>query len=470
MKNLFFEYYNLDPDKIKNIWENGVIVFDTNTLINLYRYTEKTRNDYFDVMNHYKSRIWIPYQVALEYHSNRLNVISKVDKAYDQLTSQLTSELDIFIKKLDDFKRHPYINVEDIKTRIRDSVNAVVDDIKKINNDNPKFLENDIILNFLTDLFDGNVGRDFESDRLNEIYSEGKKRYQAKTPPGYCDENIKKDAENRKLYGDLILWKQIIEKSKIDKKDIIFITDDLKEDWWLKICGKTIGPRFELLKEFCSETGQCIIIYNADRFLKYALDNMSVDVHDETIEEVENTRKEDEYNVLKSHVISNDVFVNKPWGINSSILDLINNKHANNLNEERQVFKVPTGDMIYSDPAKMHRIGISAAEEPLSSIFSKDSIGLMTKSPYLTSESLNNYISKDVMGQITNSPYVTHDLYRNTLGSFNKKIGIDENRCANIPKEYLKYFGIDENGCITIPDKYSKYLKPDNPIIEKNEY
>lgn len=438
MKNLFFEYYNLDPDKIKNIWENGVFVFDTNTLINLYRYTEKTRNDYFDVMNHYKSRIWIPYQVALEYHNNRLNVISKVDKAYDDLASKLVSELKIFINKLDDFKRHPYINVEDIKTRVRDSVNAVADEIKKMNNDNPKFLQNDIILNFLTELFDGNVGQDFEADRLKEIYSEGEKRYQAKTPPGYRDENNKKDAESRKIYGDLILWKQIIEKSKIDKKDIIFITDDLKDDWWQKIDGKIIGPRFELLREFYTETNRNIIIYNADRFLKYALDNMFVDVHTETINEVESTRKEDEYNVFNSHINLNDIYTHKPWGQNSSIFDLINNKHSEKIIGEFQAPEDLKGYMIYNGPAKTD---IFATEKPLSGILSEDSIGLMTKSPYLTSGSLSDSLSNDIMRQREISPYVTHNL--DTFNPFDKKIRIDSNGLVIMPKEYLKYLKLD---------------------------
>lgn len=64
----------------------------------------------------------------------------------------------------------------------------------------------------------------------------------------------KKDSGDRRLYGDLIVWKQVIQKSKKDKINIILVTDDLKEDWWLKINGKTIGPRFELIKEFHIET------------------------------------------------------------------------------------------------------------------------------------------------------------------------------------------------------------------------
>jgi len=33
-------------------------------------------------------------------------------------------------------------------------------------------------------------------------------------------------------FGDLIIWKEMIEKAKAEKRPIIFVTDDGKSDWW----------------------------------------------------------------------------------------------------------------------------------------------------------------------------------------------------------------------------------------------
>ena len=88
------------------------------------------------------------------------------------------------------------------------------------------------------------------------------------------------------LYGDFILWKQIIDKSKSDKKDIIFVSNDEKEDWRLKCHGKIIGVRKELIREFENSTGQKILIYNRKLFLEYAKKN-NVKVRQKTINEIE---------------------------------------------------------------------------------------------------------------------------------------------------------------------------------------
>ena len=86
----------------------------------------------------------------------------------------------------------------------------------------------------------------------------------------------------------------------------MFVTDDRKEDWWLKIKGETIRPREELIKEFYDETGYRILIYQADIFLKFAKEKLKSKVKDGSIDEVKEVRLEDEraYEVNKSNNIN----------------------------------------------------------------------------------------------------------------------------------------------------------------------
>lgn len=328
MKNLFYEYYPLSDDKIKEIWDEGIIIFDTNALLNLYRYSEKLRNDFLEVLNHYKDRLWIPYQIGLEYHSNRIGVITNSNNAYKQLSDELHSKMENLVNPLiPKYKRHPYINIDDISERIKSCINEIVKDLDKKGKDAPDYLKNDDILNNLTYLFDGKVGADFDESDLNKLYKKRRERYTNKIPPGYCDEKEKKDKGDRHLYGDLILWKQTIEKASETKTDIILVTDDLKEDWWEITNGKTIGPRKELLKEFREAVQKDILIYNAERFLKYAQKHMSISIEKETISEIENFRKEDEsIQQIMSSTTDNFIELTKvhttyPWSSAQSIAD-----------------------------------------------------------------------------------------------------------------------------------------------------
>ena len=49
MKNMFKQYnYFYTQEEYKDIWENALFVFDTNTLLNLYRYQDYEDESYID--------------------------------------------------------------------------------------------------------------------------------------------------------------------------------------------------------------------------------------------------------------------------------------------------------------------------------------------------------------------------------------------------------------------------------------
>ena len=114
------------------------------------------------------------------------------------------------------------------------------------------------------------------------IEQEGENRYAAKTPPGYKDA---KKTENR--FGDLLVWKEILNYAKSQEVDIIFVTHDQKEDWWNINSGKTIGPRIELRKEFYEETGHMFHMYTMSSFLSFFIENKGKSIDKATIDEVE---------------------------------------------------------------------------------------------------------------------------------------------------------------------------------------
>ena len=294
MKNRFAEYYELPEERIKEIWENSLIVFDTNVLLNLYRYNEDARTEFIYVIKFYKERLWIPYQVGLEFHRRREDILRKNAAAYTTLGDKLKEQLVKAVSTLEgEYSRHPYINMKDIRSKVERCAAAIKKSLDKQKENHPDYSKEDDILNAITDLFDGRVGEDFAEKELDALYKEGEKRYANDVPPGYCDEKTKKDKPKRHLYGDFIVWKQTIHHCKELSKSVIFITDDHKPDWWDKVDGKHT-PRKELIKEVADSTGQSIIIYDSSRFLEYAKRN-KVKVSQKTINEVEKVKSADTF-------------------------------------------------------------------------------------------------------------------------------------------------------------------------------
>ena len=114
MHRAIWEYLIPSPDEKKQLWNGCVFVFDTNVLLNLYRYTANTRDTLLTALDDLKDRVWIPYQVAYEYAKNRFDVIcetiekySKLEKTKESFIGQYATELrlkpdDVAIKHLDD--------------------------------------------------------------------------------------------------------------------------------------------------------------------------------------------------------------------------------------------------------------------------------------------------------------------------------------------------------------------------------
>ncbi|HYT43838.1 MAG TPA: PIN-like domain-containing protein, partial [Methylomirabilota bacterium] len=148
----------------------------------------------------------------------------------------------------------------------------------------PNLLQNDYLLERLTNLFNDRIGKEYSTKRLEEIYKEFEQRFRLQIPPGYKDKNPKK--EGFKKYGDGVLWFQVIDYAKSQKKTIILITDDQKDDWWRIEKGETLGPRPELAAEIGSKAKVSFYMYNSSQFLKYAKEFLGLKVKQETIEEI----------------------------------------------------------------------------------------------------------------------------------------------------------------------------------------
>ena len=302
MKSSFYGYYRPDNDQLRYIWQNCLFVLDTSVLLNLYRYPEEARNEWFEILGAIRDRLWIPHQVGLEFQENRLSVIAEQVQLYDEVKTTIEESEDKLKKDLEKMqlqKRHSRIDpnewLEEVD-RVFKSFIVRIDDLKK---GQPDVYNDDELRTRIDQIIEGKVGKPFKNqEELDEIYQEGKRRFEYKCPPGYLDQDKGGDVYNhgglvyKREYGDLILWKQIIRKIIEDEsyKNLIFVTQDVKKDWWWKVDSKgekTIGPRPELVQEINSKGKiENFYMYNSDRFLQYAKEYLELTISDKTIDQV----------------------------------------------------------------------------------------------------------------------------------------------------------------------------------------
>ena len=258
MRSKFREFYFESSND--EIWNQSLIVLDTNVLLNLYRYSNETTNQILNLLKSYKQNLWLPHQVALEYHYNRKKVImeqkdshKKVIKAFKKIPDDIRNILN---QELKDFKKRHKEDIESFITHLEKNLSEPLEALDNRVKDQPDLLKEDYIKERLTDLLSNRIGDPFEQDKLKMLEKEAETRFGANIPPGYKDFKKKNDIKffNQMIiqdkYGDYILWKQILEYAKEKGKSVIFLTDEQKEDWWYKSDGQIIGPRIELLNEF----------------------------------------------------------------------------------------------------------------------------------------------------------------------------------------------------------------------------
>ena len=229
--------------------------------------------------NKFNQRFWIPYRAAEEYHENLLAEVSKQKEKYENAVEELNN----LLEKYDEDRGHPFLS-EDVQEDFQELIGKIEKEFDE-KKDQLGTLPDDIpYKERLAEIFAGRVGDEYTQEKLEEIYKTGEERYQKKTPPGFKDSH--KDQSDKRKYGDLIIWKQMIEKSNEDDCPIIFITDDQKEDWFKEEKGKKIGPHPDLIREFYEETSHEFYIYTFDRFLKWANEYLKADIAEDTIDEI----------------------------------------------------------------------------------------------------------------------------------------------------------------------------------------
>ena len=321
---IYRDNQDLDFDKI---WEKGIFFFDTNVLLDLYRLPISAKDDLLKILENkeFNKRICLPFQTLQEFLNNRQNVIREQKTKYNQVEQILedtlvkyNSTMNELKKKLNDLKleqKHSsikpslYINDKNIEAGskfIEEFKNILKEQEAEQNDIQHKDELKDKILNIFNNKIQENPL--FVND-FSKFYKEAEERYKQKIPPGYEDEKKEgvytyKNNHYKRKFGDLFLWKEIMEIVKTKKiQYAVLITSDIKEDWIYKVKGQKAGVRKELLDEIYTNCPDLdtFHMYDTSSFLFSAQTYIDKSIKDESVEEAKNLNYETDYlEILKN--------------------------------------------------------------------------------------------------------------------------------------------------------------------------
>jgi PIN domain-containing protein len=256
--------------------KNIIIIFDTNIFLNLYSYSSNTIKNTLNLCETLNNSIWIPNRVSIELENNSKTIRENSFKKYDMMNLELQKILKNLENSMKTFFKSNKIlelnELENLKKQSKEKTDAISglfknfkEDIKIEKNNNKKILSENKIDDFIKNL---EVGVPYSITELIKIYSEGEIRLKYKIPPGYKDSD---KGDSVKELGDFIIWKQILDKSKKEKKNILFVSEDNKEDWW-----KNDEIRPDLKIEFEEYTSNKIFFFKFNNFMDIANKSLTI--------------------------------------------------------------------------------------------------------------------------------------------------------------------------------------------------
>jgi|SRR6266853_4022594 len=192
MKTQFPGFYSQAAPDGELLAEGSVVVFDANVLLNLYRYPAGASADLLALMEKISQRVWIPFQAALEYQRNRLEVIAEQKRRFREVRKVLAktaSSLDNELAALQLRKRHSTIDTTLLLNEIstaKDKFDLQLGELERSQRD---VFDADSIRERLDAIFESRIGSPpVDQAWLDKIAEEGRSRYKFQIPPGYRDQ------------------------------------------------------------------------------------------------------------------------------------------------------------------------------------------------------------------------------------------------------------------------------------------
>ncbi|MFI9403661.1 PIN domain-containing protein [Nocardia sp. NPDC052316] len=312
MKNVLREWYSPTHDELGEFYKQGTIALDANVLLSLYRVNGSQRAQILSVLGKIGDRLWIPFQVAYEYQKNRLKTAWDVNADLDEVermpetamrsiaefVQQTLEERSLVAKRKvrdremrEAIQRHFREAQEELialSEKYREKLESEFGSLRsthalefsEVQVDDPVRAALDALVS------ESNTGAPLSVEESEKKRAIAQRRMEEGIPPGYKDYKKKPDP-----LGDCLIWFELLEHAKCTQKKMLFVTDDVKEDFYVQLHGRTIGPRIEMVMEMATECGQSYHQTTLEGFLRSANTYLDAKVEEETISTVRSARE-----------------------------------------------------------------------------------------------------------------------------------------------------------------------------------
>ncbi len=291
MLDAFPGYRLPSPEELDDALRRALVVIDANVLLNLYRYAEPTRADLLTVLGGLGNRLWVPHQAIKEFWRHRLGVLTTPNNGAATVLAALG---------------RPRKAVEDALTQwakmtgVADAVrNGLLEKVRVLHEDldsaiavtapavprTAEEIRTEPVLRDLEPLLSGRVGPPPEPGQEAAWIEEGNRRVDAQEPPGYCDADKIESELPERAAGDYLVWQSAIVEAARRDLDLLLVTADEKEDWWLRHRDQFLGPRIELVAEFRRLCGRRLFMLRPAGLLERAA-ALEISVRRESVADV----------------------------------------------------------------------------------------------------------------------------------------------------------------------------------------
>ncbi|CAM5610541.1 PIN-like domain-containing protein [Streptomyces chartreusis] len=281
-------------DDFTSVLTHGLVAPDANVLLNLYRYTEQARGDLLRALGAVEGRLWVPHQVLVEFWRNRESTLSEARSSGAQAAEDMAGHAAQAERTLRTWANRVALPEEETD-RLRSQLNEVFDDVQeaivKVGEGEWQNITHDTstdpVIAELQPALDGRVGAPLSPQDHDKAVAEGMRRVEKRLPPGYMD----KTKEGVGAAADYLVWEQILREAGRRRCDVLFVTADVKEDWWRKEQGFNRGPRPELTEELRARGGGRLFMLTPKQFLKVAAPILKLSLQEGSVEDIERVER-----------------------------------------------------------------------------------------------------------------------------------------------------------------------------------
>lgn len=282
----FEHYYRAGAERVESAFENGLIILDTNILLNVLRFSPSAREELVGVLESVASRTRVPYQIAVEYNRNRVRVVTERKKELSAASNEI-DEIRQSARSL--FRRlrdRRFLHGEEI-LKLENSIDSFVRALEDASASalgqydlDPASLvgEIDPFTHRLSQAFSGRVAERPNDELREEDLREATRRREAKIAPGFKDE----------AGGDYLWWAEVLRMPELSGKPLVIVSDDVaKGDWLFEEHGISVGPQAVLYEDVRKAGGTDLVLLTTRGLLEITERIGFSQVSEATIEESE---------------------------------------------------------------------------------------------------------------------------------------------------------------------------------------